>query len=133
MDESVDSKASLDISEISKEPRLRLKRPPEKPPKNTVQKRRDPEFSKFLLKWPLSLKPVPVKTGTDKDGTEDCEEDGEKKTSSPPRASTLSIRTRTDSEIKNDPEFSKFLLKWPPEGSALKGFRSVGQVKTRQT
>lgn len=81
------------------------------------ERKKDPESSKFLLKWPLSLKPVPEKT-YDKD-TETFENDAQKNVSSPPTAPKFSFRRWTNSEIKNDPDFSKYLLKWPPEDSAI--------------
>lgn len=81
------------------------------------ERKKDPESSKFLLKWPLSLKPVPEKT-YDKD-TETFENNAQKNVSSPPTAPKFSFRRWTNSEIKNDPDFSKYLLKWPPEDSAI--------------
>lgn len=82
------------------------------------ERKKDPESSKFLLKWPLSLKPVPEKTHNE--DTETFEDDAQKNVSSPLTAPKFSFRRWTNSEIKTDPEFSKYLLKWPPEDSTIK-------------
>lgn len=86
----------------------------------------DPKFSMYLLKWPpteSTLKPTLKKSGPVQEPTEILEQSvdvsiaGMSSTLKVPR---INFKTRTVSEIRRDPQFSNFLLKWPPESSALK-------------
>lgn len=85
----------------------------------------DPEFSMHLLKWPpaeSTLKAAPKKSGPVREHAQrwerrDVSIAGMSSTRKLPQ---LNFKTRTVSEIKSDPHFSHFLLKWPPECSALK-------------
>lgn len=109
----------------------------------------DPTFSRYLLKWPpaeSNLKPAlkknapvgpvapvrlvrpvapvtpvaPVQEHTEgQDHHIDLSIAGMSSTLKAPR---VNFKTRTVSEIRRDPHFSKFLLKWPPESSGLNPF-----------
>lgn len=86
----------------------------------------DPNFSMYLLKWPptgSTLKPALKKSGPVRDHTESWDQHVDLSVaamSSTLKAPRVNFKTRTVFEIKRDPHFSDFLLKWPPECSALK-------------
>lgn len=88
--------------------------------------RNDPNFSMYLLKWPptgSTLKPALKKSGPVQERTESWEQRIDVSIagmSSALKVPRVNFKTRTVSEIKRDPHFSNFLLKWPPECSALK-------------
>lgn len=88
--------------------------------------RSDPNFSTHLLKWPptdSTLKPAVKKSGPAQERSESWEQRVDVSIagmSSTPKGPRVNFKTRTVSEIKRDPHFSDFLLKWPPECSALK-------------
>lgn len=84
----------------------------------------DPNFSTYLLEWPptgSTLKPALRKSAADQEPTQRSERDVSiAGMFSTPKVPRVSFKTRTISEIKRDPDFSSFLMKWPPECSALK-------------
>lgn len=129
-----------DVLGVCEDTQLLLKRSPEK----TVQRRSDtedqdsqhcqqesgeddgarqgpppgkkhPESYQIRLKWPpegSTLKPVPERSGTDSKDADNAEEEPQKRMFG-------KRRKRSTAEIRQDPEFARFLLKWPPDGSTF--------------